>query len=51
MIANESTYLGGFLLDEVYILKIVSEECIVTLTVHNMYSSDHDTVKVILEVK
>ena len=51
MIVNESTHLDGFLLNDVFILKIVSEECIVTLTVHSIYIFYHDSVEVILEGK
>ena len=36
MTVNDSTPLDGFLLDQVYILKTVSEEHIVTFTVHSI---------------
>ena len=46
MVINKPTHLSGSLLDQVHILKSFAMEFNIVSDVHNVYFSDHDTVKV-----
>ena len=46
---NKSTHKSESVLDHVYIKKTLMEEFFTTVTVENIYSSDHDAVRTVIE--
>ena len=46
---NKPTYLPGYLIDHVYINKTLMEEFSTNVSVENIYFSDHDALRVVIE--
>ena len=46
---NKPTHISGSLIDHVYIKKSLMEELFYNATVQNIYFSDHDAVRIIIE--
>ena len=46
---NNPKLLSGSLVDHVYIKNSLMKECFVNTTVENIYFSDHDAVRLIIE--
>ena len=49
MIVNDPTHISGSLLDHVYVKKTLSSDFYITCMVKNIYFSDHDAVRIVLE--
>ena len=49
MVVNTATHISGSLLDHVYVSKELCEQVEITSTVKNVYFTDHDAVKIVLE--
>ena len=43
-------HISGFLIDHVYIKKSLIEEFVTNATVKNIYFSDHDAVRIVIEI-
>ena len=46
---NKTTHISGCLIDHVYIKKALMEEFFTSVTVENIYFSDHDAVRIVTE--
>ena len=46
---NKPTHISGSLLDHAYIKKSLTEEFFARTTVENIYFSEHDSVRIIIE--
>ena len=47
---NKPMHISGFLIDHVYIKKSLIEEFVTNATVKNIYFSDHDAVRIVIEI-
>ena len=47
--ANKLTHISGSLIDHICIKKALMEEFFTNVTVENIYFSDHDAVRIIIE--
>ena len=48
-IVNKAAHISGPLIDHVYVKKTLMEEFLINLTVENIYFSDHDTVRIVID--
>ena len=48
-IVNKATHISGSLIDHVYVKKTLMEEFSINLTVENIYFSDHDAVRIVID--
>ena len=51
MVVDEPTHLGGGLIDQVYVRKSLLNHFKLTSSICNIFFSDHDAVKIKLEMK
>ena len=47
---NKPMHISGFLINHAYIKKSLIEEFFTNPTVENIYFSDHDAVRIIIEI-
>ena len=48
-IVNKPTHISGSLIDNVYIKKTLMEEFFANAIVENIYFSDHDAIRIVIE--
>ena len=48
-IVNKATHISGSLIDHVYVKETLMEEFSINLTVENIYFSDHDAVRTVID--
>ena len=48
-LVNKATHISGPLIDHVYVKKTLMEEFFINSTVANIYFSDHDTVRIVID--
>ena len=46
---NKPTHISGYLIDPVYIKRTLMENIFTNVTVENIYFSDHDAARIVIE--